>query len=102
MPERRYAMVRVATSDYLLPSNDREVLWRIATYVDGPSSGLDWPKDLTLWALWKLIGPIPAGVNEFENIIEDWDSWDFWEGGLKTRKEAIAAAMTADERRRAQ
>lgn len=42
--ERKYAMTRIATGDYLLPSNDARTIWRIERYTDGPSLGLDWPR----------------------------------------------------------
>jgi hypothetical protein len=48
--ERRYALRKIAAGDYLLLSNDRQTLWRLNRYQDGPSYGLeDMPRDRWFW-----------------------------------------------------
>jgi hypothetical protein len=85
---RKYALTKIACGDYLLPSNDGQTIWRLCTYEDGPSHGLEeWPRDVTLWGVWKWTG---AG-----DAVDpgDWGQWDMWEGTLQTRAEAIHAAL---------
>lgn len=94
MAERKYALTKVDKGDYLLPSNDRATLWRIAVYVDGPSSGLtDWPKDKTLWGLWRFIGrPVTDGLTLDLGDL-DWGEWECVEQGFATRQDAIDEAI---------
>ena len=96
MTERRFQMIRLGKGDYLLPSNDAQTLWRIASYEDGPSHGIeDWPRDITLWALWRWDGGMPT-VDEIAASLDDpdpWYRWEHWEGGYRTRKAAIEGAL---------
>jgi hypothetical protein len=90
---RKYAMTKVTRGDYLLPSNDGETIWRIHSYKDGPSCGLDpkvFPTDFTAWALrmWTGSGGLQASLD-----LEDWDRWRQVAVGLKTRADAIAEAL---------
>jgi hypothetical protein len=88
--ERKYALTKVATGDYLLPSNDATTVWRIASYVDGPSNGLEIPRDRTFWGLWQWPEPIGPGCCVDTG---SWDRWDMWDGLYDTRAQAIAAAL---------
>jgi hypothetical protein len=88
--ERKYSLQRIAAGDYLLPSNDRRILWRICRYTEGPSSGLDWPKDREVWGIWQWEGSIET--NPVIDI-EDWSRWEFWDGLFDSRAEAIDAAI---------
>lgn len=94
--ERKYRMIRLGKGDYLLPSQDAQTLWRIATYEDGPSHGVeDWPRDVTLWGLWRWNGGMPT-VDQISAALEEglWtDRWEFWEGGHPTRRSAIEAVV---------
>lgn len=90
--ERKYALTKIAAGDYLLPSNDASILWRIVTYTDGPSNGLEIPRDRDFWALWKWRGEI--GIGAYVDTT-DWDRWDFHEGWHETRAAAIEAALNA-------
>lgn len=94
MPERKYAMTKIDAGDYLLPANDGETLWRLKTYTEGPSSGLDWPRDREVWGLWKWR---PSAVARVHGRVDpdDWEDWEFWEGLCETRQEAIDAALKA-------
>ena len=91
--QRKWALIKIAKSDYLLPSNDKQTLWRITIYEDGPSHGLDpndCPKDRLFWGAWKWTGrEFPK--DEFD--LEDWDRWAQWVAHCGTRREAIGAVV---------
>lgn len=88
--ERKYVLTKIAAGDYALPSNDGKTIWRIARYEDGPSHGLDWPRDRVIWGVWKYLGhDIPTLYGE----ICDWENWSYWGGHYETRNDAIKAAI---------
>lgn len=90
--ERKYAFTRLAQGDYLFPSNDGRTLWRVRRYVEGPSAGLDWPRDKMVWGVWKWLERIDLKGSSY--IDPDDDSrWEFTEGFHDTRKESIARAL---------
>lgn len=89
--ERKYALSRVAAGDYLLPSNDGRTIWRIARYMDGPSGGLEIPRDRDFWGVWKWHQSI--GVGTYVDV-EDWNRWEACDLGYMTRAEAINAAIS--------
>jgi hypothetical protein len=88
--ERKYALTKVAPGDYLLPSNDGCTIWRIARYEDGPSKGLDIPRDREFWGVWRW-----AGAECFVGYVDtgDWSRWNMVESGCDTRAEAIREAL---------
>lgn len=90
-PERKWQMIRLKAGDYLLPSNDRATVFRIYRYTDGPSGGLDMPKDRDFWAAWRWLKD-PEGLDE---IAFDYfpDGWTEVATFLDTRQEAIDAAL---------
>lgn len=88
--ERKYALTKIAPGDYLLPSNDAQALWRIARYTDGPSNGLDWPRDREVWGLWRW--NMPMGQSGYVDT-GSWDHWEMVDGPLYTRAEAITEAL---------
>jgi hypothetical protein len=90
MSERKYALVKVGAGDYILPSDDAATLWRIRIYEDGPSHGLDWPRDRDLWGIWRWTGLI--GPTAYVDI-DDWGHWEMVGGGYDRRREAIEAAL---------
>lgn len=93
-PERKYALTRITAGDYLLPSNDRSTLWRIRRYTDGPSLGLEIPKDREFWGCWAWKGPVDGGV------AIDPDAWERWEmvcDFCDTRQQAINDALRLSE-----
>lgn len=90
--KRRYRMRRVRAGDYILPANDLKTWWRIATYEDGPSYGVEgMSRDRTFWGAWKWIGP---GAPHLPDL-DDWNLWDMWEGSATSRNDAIQAALRA-------
>lgn len=91
--ERRYQMTRVGKGDWLLPSNDRQTLWRIHTYdEDGSAEYQDetgWHKIVgTFWATAKYNGDIPDDRPLPEDFLE-WHRWTPWAGPFSTRGDAI-------------
>jgi len=105
MIERRYQMLRISEGDYLLPSNDATVLWRISRYhEDGSLYEYD-PADRdytrgrqvrgTFWMVSKWDRPLSdeALLRLDEDAINDWNQWHTWETLLPTRREAIAAVI---------
>lgn len=90
--ERKYALTKIAAGDYLLLSNDTKTLWRIAKYIEGPSTGLEgWTRDKEVWGCWKWETPIVLGQTAIEK--DDWDRWEFWEGPHFSRAESIDRAL---------
>lgn len=87
---RQYALSKVAPGDYLLPSNDAQTIWRIARYTEGPSSGLDWPRDREVWGVWRWTGPV-TDTTYIDTA--DWNRWEFTEGLHDTRQAAVDAAV---------
>lgn len=95
-PERKYALTKLAAGDYLLPSNDAATVWRLSTYTDGPSMGLDSLKrDREFWGVWRFIGrPVTNGLMTGEEV-EDWNQWEQFDSLLDSRAAAIRSAMKA-------
>lgn len=85
--ERKYALTKVNAGDYLLPSNDGQTIWRFRTYEDGPTHGLDWPRDRTLWGYYRW-----TGRGDLVDL-EDWDHWEGWRDGFDRRIDAINDAL---------
>jgi hypothetical protein len=96
-PERKWVLTKVGPGDYLLPSNDAQTLWRLRSYEDGPSHGLDvnWSRDRTFWELWRWKGRIDEHEEIAESLDEGrWsDRWEHVESSLASRREAIDAAL---------
>ena len=84
--DRKYVLTKFARGDYLLPSNDGQTIWRLATYEDGIEQGLD--HDLgTVWGVWKWVGH-GSTIDPAE-----WGNWEMWDGSLPTRAEAIKVVL---------
>jgi len=86
---RKYAMFTIGTGDYLLPGNDADTLWRLRKY-----------KDITLdaqperWEAFKWIHSLQESA-ETDRVPDpwDWDEWDPWGSGYRTRNEAIQEVL---------
>ena len=104
--ERRWAMIRVRAGDYLLPSNDKTTLWRLATYEEhGDAEWQDgdgrWHKIRgTFWAVYRY----EHGRRSFPDLdapewtgddFLDWDRWVCHETSLATRAAAIDSVLRA-------
>jgi hypothetical protein len=88
-PQRKYALTKVTSGDYLLPSNDGKTIWRIMRYTDGPSNGLDIPRDRDFWEVRRWTA---KGLDQYVDL-EDWDRWQSEVSLLDTRAEAINTAL---------
>lgn len=90
--ERKYALSKIKAGDYLLPSNDAQIIWRLRSYEDGPSHGIeDWPRDITLWGAWRWRGNVDA----LDTIdFEDADQWAHEGDGFTSRAGAIQWALS--------
>jgi hypothetical protein len=89
-PQRKYALTKIAAGDYLLPSNDAQMVWRIAKYEDGPTHGLDaLPRDRDFWGVWRWRGQRGQSVLD----PDDWNQWAMEAASCDTRAEAIRLAL---------
>lgn len=97
--ERKYTLRKVKAGDYLMIGNDDKTLWRISTYEDGPSNGVEsMERDRKFWGVWKWESPITLGESAIE--IENWDRWDAWDlSHYGSREEAIQATLRMERRR---
>lgn len=89
--ERKYALIRIQAGDYLLPGNDGKMMFRIASYTDGPTNGLDIPRDRKFWGCWEW-----AERPEMLRTVDDptdWGHWEQIEGLCETRQQAIDSAL---------
>lgn len=98
--ERKYKMTRVRAGSYLLPSNDGETLWHIYSFEDGESHGLEGEPDRTWWAAAKFRGTFEEASAAVMRDLLDFDyitheRWSEWASYMKTRGEAIEAALGA-------
>jgi hypothetical protein len=113
--ERKWSMIRLDAGDYLLPSNDRRTLWRVMSYTEDGSAMVDDGRGgiRHLTGTWWQIAKcrvfdvdVSGGWEEsIERLPRDLidpnmfpDYWDVWESGLRTRRDAVAAALRASER----
>jgi hypothetical protein len=81
---RQYRMIRLEKGDYLLPSNDAQILWRIAQYHEDDGT--------KLWGLWRWDGGMPT-IDQIAAALDEgmWtDRWEYWDGGYRKRSEVIA------------
>jgi len=80
--ERKYVMTKVRPGDYILPSNDGETLFRIASYEEDGSGywvgyGGTREKQIvgTHWNGFRYNRPWD-GDDAFDDEFLDWDRWD--------------------------
>ena len=102
MSERRYALIRIAAGDYLLPSNDAQTLWHIYSFVDGYIGGLDEP-NRTYWGCARYPGTLEQAQAAVERDIDNYGyiqhgDWREVETYQPTRKAAIDAALKYETR----
>lgn len=84
--ERKYALRRIEAGDYLMPSNDGKVCWRLSrTEILGLRGDL-----IGGWGLYKWIGggSWPSTMED----VDDWDRWESW-AECRSREDAIQAAL---------
>lgn len=91
--ERRYALVKLAAGDYLFPSNDGRLLWRVMRYHEGPETGIDEPGAAGwYWQAARYRGTLEEAEREGEALLFS-DRWVYVATWLRTRQEAIDAAV---------
>jgi hypothetical protein len=99
IPERKYALAKIETGDYLLLGNDGKTLWRFVKSEDGPSYGLDpdvFPKDFTVWCVYRWDG---RGRPETEDdLFLDGEQWACRASSERSRTEAIQYALRSELR----
>lgn len=104
MSERRYQMIRLRAGDYLLPSNDLETMFRIASYQEhGDAEWRDeqgrWHKIVgTYWSVYamrmaKLKALTENPVTDDEDVL-DWNEWEHRSDGFGSRRAAIEDALS--------
>ena len=94
MVKRKYALSRIKAGDYLLPSNDRKTIWRIAQYEeDGNAQYNDGTKLIgRFWGAWKYIGRDSDTIN-----LQEWSDFNMLGSLFRSRTEAIKFAMNESE-----
>jgi len=96
MSERRYALTKVRSGDYLCLSNDGTRLWRFMTYEDGSAFGLD--VDYVRRTFWRVQYADMAEITEVH--ARDADILDpmYWvdeQVHLPTRQAAINVMLSS-------
>lgn len=94
-PERKFVLTKVGVGDYLLPGNDGRTLWRLRTYEDGASFGLEhYDHDFTRWGLYRYVHPLRSFDIQFtKDELDEWDLWETVDTDFPTRRAAIAEAL---------
>lgn len=101
MPDRKWRMTRLGSGDWLLPSNDRQTLWRLMlvperdgslTRGDGSVVNGDY------WSVFRCRWSLPqieAGDSEVDLT---WDeAWDEHACMMSSRQEAIDWCLSREE-----
>ena len=100
---RKFALTKIAEGDYLLPSNDGMTIWRLRKYFEDGSAEVElWSgkrKRLTgqYWSVHRYVGPRRFGQGRFPvaDDVADWSNWQTFDSVLRTRQDAIRAALRA-------
>lgn len=94
--ERKFTLKTLAKGDYLLIGNDGKTLWRIRTYEDGPSHGVEsMTRDREFWGVWRWDSPVTLGKSAIE--IDNDSRWNAWDLSMyKKREDAIQAALRSE------
>ena len=93
--ERRYALIKVAKGDWLLPSNDKSALFRLRSYMEDGSlinvlpDGTEIPVVGNFWSIHRYRG---TTEDAWQHLDAD-DKWAEVEYGLVSRDEAIQTAL---------
>lgn len=90
MADRKYALIRIEAGDYLLPSNDGKVLWRIMRGEEDDGTG----RFYSVWQVWRWVHS-PATTRACD--LGDWEQWEMADSFSRTRQNAINNAMRMGE-----
>ena len=99
--ERKYVITKLREGDYLLPSNDAQTIWRLASHTEeGTGEYRDkrgkWrPVTGTWWSAYYMRASKFSALVDSPTLTEDdilgWDEWETWAwGAYRTRAAAIA------------
>jgi len=95
LAERKWVLTKIGAGDYLLPSNDRQTLWRIAR--GDEQAGAEGLRIVSVWQVWRYahatVGPGASTPEEIAEDVEDWSNWTLEASWCETRAEAIAEAL---------
>ena len=103
MEERKYALTRVTSGDYIVPSNDGATLWRISRYTEdgslsrwetnerGEAVGKGKVVLGQFWMISTYIDPLRRQPENLPDDFLDWSYWTTWESLLPSRGEALNA-----------
>jgi hypothetical protein len=103
LTERLWQMTRLGAGDYLLPSNDRQTLWRIRKYQERDGTLTRGDGSVVNGDFWSLHGwkhttpPAEYQFDEYERLT-DWHNWAEVACMMPTRKACIDYALELDER----
>jgi hypothetical protein len=88
-PERSFSLVRLSEGggDWLLPDNDEKTLWRLRLYGEETRRGT-----VQRWGIWCWRFEIEEAPHRPPNVADE-DEWKHVRGSLKSRAEAIKAAL---------
>jgi hypothetical protein len=97
MTERTYALTKVRSGDWLLPSNDGEVVWRIRKYwEDGSAVRGTWPNEKPIYGEFWWVCWAPMSEVEGRDPRSDDVRWRDWSSSHRTRGDAIEEALTSN------
>jgi hypothetical protein len=107
--ERKWPLVKIREGDYLLPSNDRQTLWRIRSYEEDGSAfweDADGKRHEIRGRFWSTVKYTKGTPDDFadridriltpealDDLLYDGEIWSEWASGFRTRRDAIEDAL---------
>lgn len=95
--KRKWQMVRLGAGDYLLPSNNRETLWRIRKYSERDGTLTRWNGTVVNNDFWMLSRWRYPLADAAENDLTEDALWIDVAFMLPTRQAAIDYAMEQED-----
>lgn len=86
---RKYQMTRLGAGDYILPSNDGTVLFRIVRIDE-----VDNDRPVKVWSVYVYDTPVEEIPEELPEDFIEWNRWNEISHWHPTRKAAIDDALT--------
>lgn len=98
---RAWALIRLRSGDYFVPSNDRDTLWRVCTYEEDGSlvrtyeDGTEEEVKGIYWMTMKFAGTFEqaSALLDRSDTLDDFlrdERWQGWAYLFKTRRDALA------------
>lgn len=95
--ERKYQMTRIGPGDYLLPSNDATVVWRLQKYEERDGTLSTFDGKVIDGDFWRVLRWHRSFCHIFRHLdddaLDDHSQWEEWDSLLPTRAAAIASAL---------